>query len=95
MTDAGRGEDATAATSRYERLRRDVLAATRSSGLGLVVLMREGVAAWLVQAATPSMTITSITEPIAVPPTVPGDVQADVISVLANMAMAISQEMHP
>ena len=95
MTEALRGDNpAIVATTHYERLRGDVLAANRTSGLGLLVLMRNGVAAWLAQAPTPSTTSTSIREPIAGPPIVPGDVQADVICVLANMAMAISLEIH-
>ena len=59
MTEALRGDNpAIVATTHYERLRGDVLAANRTSGLGLLVLMRNGVAAWLAQAPTPSTTVT-------------------------------------
>jgi hypothetical protein len=88
------GDEAAIATARYERLRGEVLAGIKGGGLGLIVLMREGVAAWLAQTPTRSTTITSIKDSIAVPPIVPGDVHADMIRVLATMAMAISPEVH-
>jgi hypothetical protein len=87
-------DDAAVATTQYESLRGEALAGTKPRGLGLIVLMREGVAAWLAQTSTPSTTITSLKNSIAVPPIVPGDIHADVICVLANMAMAISPEVH-
>ena len=94
MIEAKAGDEVAVATSRYERLRGEILAGTKGGGLGLIVLMREGVAAWLAQTPTSSTTITSIKDPIAVPPIVLGDIHADVIGVLATMAMAISPEVH-
>lgn len=95
MTEARRGEDATVATTHYERLRADVIAGNKTSGLGLVVLVREGVAAWLALPSPPTpSTFTALTESIAVSPIVSDDIQAEVICVLANMAMAISTEVH-
>ena len=85
-----------AALAHYEHLRGHVLAGgTAHGGFGLVVLIREGVAAWLAHAAASPVTKTDVKDPIAITPIVSDDLHADVISVLANMAMAISpQQVH-
>lgn len=57
MTEAAQDAPITAAaTTCYERLRSSVLAGDRFSGLGLVVLIREGIVSWLALPQTPSTT---------------------------------------
>ena len=93
--DAKPGDDAAVGTSHYEHLRGRMLAGgAASGGFGLVVLIREGVAAWLAHAAASPVAITKIKDPITVSPIVSDDIHADVVSVLANMAMAISPQVH-
>jgi hypothetical protein len=58
-------------------------------------LMREGVAAWIAHAATTPAAITHTKDPVAAMPIVSDDIHADMICVLANMAMAIPEEGHP
>jgi hypothetical protein len=84
-TPGGRGSAATT----YEQLRDHVLEGTTAGVFGLIVLMREGVAAWLAHAAVPPVEITHAKEPFAATPIVSHDIHADMICVLANMAMAI------
>ena len=79
----------------YEQLRAHVLEGTTAGVFGLIVLMREGVAAWLAHAAAPPSTaITHAKNPLAATPIVSDDIHADLICVLANMAMAIPPEVH-
>jgi hypothetical protein len=87
------GDRGSAATT-YEQLRDHVLEGTTAGVFGLIVLMREGVAAWLVHAAPPPVAITHAKDPLATTPIVSDDIHADMICVLANMAMAISPEVH-
>jgi hypothetical protein len=89
-TSSGRG----CAAAAYERLRDHVLEGTTTGVFGLVVLMRGGVAAWLTGAATPAVAVTHAKDPLAATPLVSHDLHADMVSVLANMAMATSTEVH-
>ena len=89
-TSSGRGHAAAA----YERLRDQMLEGTTAGVFGLVVLMRGGVAAWLTGATTPAVAVTHAKDPLAATPLVSLDIHADMVSVLANMAMAISAEVH-
>jgi hypothetical protein len=92
------GGGAAVTIAQYERLRDHVLAGTTTGGFGLVILMREGLAAWLAHAPAPTFAITDVNTPkhpaAAVTPTVSGDIHADMVSVLANMAMAIYPEVY-
>ncbi len=92
IPEATPGDGPIVATTRYERLRGHVLGGTATGGFGMVVLMREGVAAWLAHATALPVAITHLKDPIATP-LVPDDIHADVVRVLANMAMAISPEV--
>jgi hypothetical protein len=89
------GHDPSVATTHYERLRGHVLGdGTATGGFGLVVLMRDGIAAWLAHATVPPLVITHVKAPITAAPIAPDVVHSDLICVLANMAMAISTEVH-
>ena len=94
MTSEPRSSDSGSAVTAYEQLRAHVLEGTTAGVFGLIVLMREGVVAWLSHATAPPMATSHVKDPIAATPIVPDDIHADVICVLANMAMAISQEAH-
>jgi hypothetical protein len=82
-------EPTTFATS-YERLRSRALEGGAEGGhFGLVILLREGVAAWMGHAATQPPTVTRVPAKdacTAVPP-IPDALRADVAIVLANMVM--------
>jgi hypothetical protein len=56
--------------------------------------MREGVAAWIAHAATTPVAITHAKDPVATTPIVSDDIHADMICVLANMAMSIPEKVH-
>jgi hypothetical protein len=78
----------------YEQLRRGALEGRTAGGqFGLVVLLREGVAAWIVHAAT------SRTAPRATTPDrpsrsalIPDNVHAAISHVLVNMVMTARKE---
>jgi hypothetical protein len=81
----------------YEELRQRVLAgATHGSHFGLVVLLREGIAAWMQRAV-----VGSAGTPAAGPdrrpaaPVLPDEIQAGVVRVLANMALSGRGELSP
>ena len=89
------GDDPSVATTHYERLRGHVLGDRTATGsFGLVVLLRDGVAAWLAHATAPPVVTTHAKAPITATPITLDDVHADLICVLANMAMAMSPEVH-
>lgn len=79
----------------YEELRNHVLAGSlSSSGSGLVVLLRQGVAAWVAQRrlqppeVQPAVVLgTRVAEPLA------SELHAGIVRVLANMALASRQEL--
>ena len=89
-------EDNNAFVTAYEELR--LHAITRSTGVrhfGLVLLLREGVAAWMARcsacaaARTPAADRTRSAAPI-----LREELKANLVGVLASMAMATRQEMH-
>lgn len=78
----------------YERLRRPLSDALPGSGhLGLAVLLREGVAAWIQRcAATVALERLTLSNPpssIITPP-----LQAGIVQILARIALSRTQEMH-
>jgi hypothetical protein len=80
----------------YEELRNHVLSGSSSSShSGLVLLRRQGVAAWVAQRSvcTASVQPAAVQEPLAAAPLPSGGLHADVVRVLANMALAGRQEM--
>lgn len=79
----------------YEQLRRGVLdgeAPTRH--FGLVILMREGVAAWMAHASARPATVANVVGngPLSVTAFIAENVHADMVAVLANMVMTNHEE---
>ncbi len=80
----------------YEELRKHVLSGSPSSShSGLALLLRQGVAAWVSQrsACTAPAQPAAVPKPYAPAPLASDGLQADVVRVLANMALAGRQEM--
>ena len=74
----------------YEHLRRLVLAGTVfSSHFGLILLRREGLAAWISRGATWSAPLDPAAqpEPRAAAPNLPDQIHASVVQVLASLAL--------
>ena len=95
MISATTSSDGDSVATTYEQLRGHMLeGATTGGRFALVILMREGVAAWIAHAATTPVVITHAKDPVAATPIVSDDIHADMICVLANMAMAIPEEVH-
>ena len=81
----------------YEELRRRVLAgSTTGSHFGLVVLLREGVAAWMARGAVASTADRSApTDRWAAAPMLSDEVHAGVVRVLAGMALSVRRGVSP
>lgn len=79
----------------YEQLRSGALEGRAASGhFGLVILLREGVAAWMTH-ASPQPTIdarATAKERPAAAPLIPDDLRADMARVLASMVMTTPEE---
>ena len=72
----------------YENLRRHVLAGTAfGSPFGLVLLLREGLAAWVSRGATSTAALEPAAEPSAAAPNVCDGIRASVVQVLASMVL--------
>ena len=86
---AGSGDASGAA---YEELRSQAIA---GGGIGLAVLLREGVAGWMSQRQAGSAPMEPATAPLwhAAPPVVSDEIHAGVVRVLASMALAARKEM--
>ncbi len=85
------GDDAQGAVRAYEALRRHVLAGASTAGdAGLVVLLRQGVAAWMARrlaCAGPGAAARTST-------VIDGqEIHAGIVRVLASMALAAQQEV--
>ena len=80
----------------YEQLRRVALeGATAVGQFGVVILVREGVAAWVACApARPVADMRAIASErqVAVSPVASDDAQADLVAVLTNMVLATAKE---
>jgi hypothetical protein len=90
------GRAADTSVEAYEELRDHVLSGSScSSHSGLVLLLRQGVAAWVAQRSvcTASLQPAAVPEPHAAAPLASDELHADVVRVLANMALAGRQEM--
>jgi hypothetical protein len=76
----------------YEELRRGVLVgASAGSHVGLALLLREGLAAWMargVACAVPVVPVADLDRPVAAP-IVSDEIHAGVVRVLATMALAL------
>jgi hypothetical protein len=79
----------------YEQLRNGVLEGRPAGGhFGLVILRREGVAAWMVHAAARPTTSArgAAKERTAAAALIPNDLRADMARVLASMVMTTPEE---
>ena len=82
-------------TTAYEQLRSDVLEGPTAGGhFGLVILLREGVAAWTVRSVAEPTTVTRVNavDRPTVASSVSDDIRADMLAVLANMVMASAED---
>lgn len=94
MTVAARPSECSFAKG-YEKLRRGMLeGATEGGHFGLVILLREGVAAWVAHAkSSPPAALPATSEDrLSVMALIAGDVHADMARVLANMVMTTHEE---
>ena len=86
-------QNAPAHVTRYEELRRHVVERQILAGrFGLAVLLRQGLAAWVEQYS--KMPAPPLSAEISRPAPLPEDTSADVINVLAAMALGHIQEVH-
>ena len=85
------------AVAAYEQLRRHMLAGSPGGGrFGLAVLLREGVAAWIDHCCQVAESSTNTDETVTVaPPTVPPQLHAGIVQILANIALTMTLEIHP
>lgn len=88
------GADAAAA---YEHLRRHVLQGSpRGAPFGVILVMREGVAAWMDRGATGFATVVPFTHPdraVACPDVSP-PLHAGIVDVLVSIALTTREETH-
>ena len=80
----------------YEALRRRVLAGSPFGGsFGLVLLLREGLAAWMARGSAGAAPVEPAADPDRrrVAPIVPDEIHAAVVRVLASMALGGHREM--
>jgi hypothetical protein len=76
----------------YEALRRSVLAGFPGGGPGgLVLLLREGLAAWMTRGAVSAAPVEAARRGAA--PVLANEIDASVVQVLANMALGGLEEM--
>ena len=92
--------DEDASVARYEELRHGVLTgAPGGRHVGVIVLVREGLAAWLAQGSARAATVGPAAVPLGLgrPAAlqVLSEVHASVVRVLANMALAGRRELRP
>ncbi len=82
--------------ARYEVLRRHVIARQGAIACyGLVVLLRQGVAAWMdVASQVPAPALRSTQDDARSPPPLPGDSSAEVVRVLAAMTLEHIQQVY-
>jgi hypothetical protein len=80
----------------YEELRLRLLGgSTRGSHFGLVVILQEGIAAWIARGSAAAAALKPAAEPNprSAAPNLPNDVHAGVVRVLAGMALSIRREV--
>ena len=88
-------QNAPAHIARYEELRRHVVEQQSLAGrLGLVILLQQGLAAWVEQWSKMPTPTPAPSSEISRPSLLPDDTSADVINVLAAMALGHMQEVH-
>ena len=90
MNPSGAGDAAVA----YEQLRHHVLTGSSRAGhVGLILLMREGVAAWLDHSAAGVTPVAPSTVAAVASPGLP--LQAGIVAVLADLVWTTRQERNP
>jgi hypothetical protein len=85
-----------ASVAAYEQLRSQaLLGATSGSHFGLILLLREGIAAWIAHGRIDYAPNESVAKKDlrSASSRVPGEIHAGIVGVLANMAMANRREM--
>ena len=88
-------ENAPAHVARYEELRRHVVEQPILAGrLGLAVLLRQGLGAWVEQWSKVPAPMPAPSTQRSRPSPLSDDTSADVINVLAAMALGHMQEVH-
>jgi hypothetical protein len=95
VTGSNEVSGADSSVAAYEELRSRVLTGSTPGGhSGLLAVLRRGVAGWLTSpcnAPAPSVPLSA--GPCSAPPTLPGELSAGVVQVLASMALASRPEM--
>ncbi|MGB5660469.1 MAG: hypothetical protein WBO54_13395 [Thermoanaerobaculia bacterium] len=88
-------QNAPAHVVRYEELRRHAVERQIVAGrFGLVVVLRQGLAAWVEQWSKMPVPTPALCAENSRPSPLPDDTSADVINVLAAMALGHLQEVH-
>ena len=91
MIDTGSG----ASTEAYEQLRGHMLAGLPGGArFGLVVLLREGVAAWIDRCASSPVPASSTIADEVVPLTVAAHLHAEFVQILASIALSMTPEIN-
>jgi len=94
VIDSG-GADAAGA---YEQLRRAVLQGSPHSGhVGLILILREGLTAWIdrgVTGVTPEAASTNVDRVVAIP-AFSQTLHDGIVDVLVNIALTTREEVHP
>jgi hypothetical protein len=84
------------AVAAYEELRRDMLAGSPGGPrFGMVVLLREGIAAWLERRATCLRLAAQSATRSAARPVLSDKLHAEIVHVLADIALKNREEMKP
>jgi hypothetical protein len=73
--------------ARYEQLRKDVLAQGTGGNLGLIVFLRQGMAAWMQACAVTPVPPSKSIQPLNPVNPLPGDVRLQVAVVLAGILL--------
>jgi hypothetical protein len=80
----------------YEELRRHMLAGSPGGPpFGMVVLLREGVAAWIERRATCRGAVAQSATRLTPRPVLSGELHAEIVHVLADIALKDRQETRP
>lgn len=88
-------QNASAHVARYEELRRHTVERQILAGrFGLAVLLRQGLAAWVDQWSKMPAPMPAPSSELSRRSPLPDDTSADVINVLAAMALGHMQEVH-
>jgi hypothetical protein len=82
------------AVAAYEQMRNHVFQGSPCGGyFGLILVMREGVAAWIDRGFTPTAASTNADRVVALPDLSP-QLHAGIVDVLVSIAMATRKEIH-